>query len=841
MANLTLVAPMKGWVSLLDEVPDPVFAERILGDGLAIDPTDSTVHAPCDGVIASSAKHAVTLRAANGAEILIHIGLETVALGGQGFVMHVREGRSVKTGDPLLTFDLDFLATHAKSLISPVILTNGDAFEIVQRNPDRETGVGEFLMELKPLRGTTNGSAESGKESASREVIVPLAHGIHARPAAVLSGCAKRFDAEIALVLNGRRVNAKSIVALMSLGVRNSDRVEVAAEGADAAKAVDAIADFIAGGLGEAPSPANMLYRQRPRTAVANDVDVSTSPNKILRGICAAPGIAVGQVVHFHAPDIAVEETGAGMARETTELARAVAAVRGQIELLSSTGDRQRREILGAHVALLDDPEIMHAAHAAIGEGKSAAFAWRKAVRGFADVVAAIDDPVLKERARDLSDLERQVVARLVGEEPAQQSFGEDAILVADELLPSHLVGASKVAGFCTAGGGPTSHVAILAAGMNVPALVSAGESVLRVAPGTRAILDADEGTFTLRPDKAALDAAQAHIDARRRRTDTARAHSREDCHTADGARIEIFANLGAGADEAAAAVESGAEGCGLLRTEFLFLDRTEPPGEDEQRAQYQAIADALEGRHFIIRTFDVGGDKPVPYLPFPPEENPALGLRGVRAGLWRPDILRTQLAAILRVKPAGQCRIMLPMVASVSEIRAVYAMLAALARESGADARIPLGVMVETPASALLADKLAAEADFLSVGTNDLTQYTLAMDRGHPQLAAQIDAFHPAVLRLIARAAEGARAHGKQVGVCGGLGADPLAAPILIGLGIDELSMPASAIPGMKAIVRTLRMEDCRKAAARALQAESPDEARAIAFELQPKNGDGH
>ncbi len=842
MANLLLVAPMKGWVAPLDEVPDPVFAERILGDGLAIDPTDSTVHAPCDGVISSAAKHAVSLRAANGAEILIHVGLETVALGGQGFVGHVRGGRSVKTGDPLLSFDLDYLATHAKSVISPIVLTNGDDFAIVRRNLNRETGIGEFLMELKPLREVVETPDDAKGETASREVVVPLAHGIHARPAAVLANCAKRFGSEISLVLNGRRVNARSVVALMSLGARHGDRIVVSADGADAAQAVAALADLIASGLGETPAPANILYPQRPRAVVVNEAYLSGA-DRVLRGVCAAPGMAIGKIAHFHAPEISVAERGAGLAHETSELDRAVGVVRARLEAMATSGDRQRREILGAHLALLDDPEILQAARASIRQGKSAAFAWRKAVRGFADVVAALDDPLLKERAHDLLDLERQVIADLTGQTPEPPAFPENAILVADELLPSQLVafGAAKVAGFCTAGGGPTSHVAILAAGMNVPALVGMGESVLRVAEGTDAILDAGDGMLTLRPGAAARSAAEARLESRQRRTAAALARSHEECRTLDGTRIEIFANLGAGAGEAASAVESGAEGCGLLRTEFLFLDRTTPPSEDEQREQYQAIASALEGRPFIVRTFDIGGDKPVPYLPFPPEENPALGLRGVRAGLWRPDILRTQLAAILKVNPAGQCRIMLPMVASISELKAVRAMLAALGRELAIDARIPLGVMVETPASALLADKLAVEADFLSIGTNDLTQYTLAMDRGHPQLAAQIDAFHPSVLRLIARAAEGGRAQGKQVGVCGGLAADPLAAPLLIGLGIDELSMPPSAIPGMKAVVRALNLDDCRKATRVALDASSAEEVRAIAANYVPKNGNGH
>ncbi len=234
MANLVLVAPMQGWVSPLSEVPDPVFSGKLLGDGVAIDPVGATVRAPCDGLITSSAKHAVTLRAENGAEILIHVGLETVALHGQGFVSEVREGKSVRTGDPLLRFDLEFLAANAKSLISPIVLTNGDDFAIVRCNPDRETAVGEFLMEIRSLREAIAATAASQTAEVSRDVAVMLAHGIHARPAAVLSNCAKRFASDISIRRDGRRVNAKSTVALMSLGIKRGERIKVVASGSDA-------------------------------------------------------------------------------------------------------------------------------------------------------------------------------------------------------------------------------------------------------------------------------------------------------------------------------------------------------------------------------------------------------------------------------------------------------------------------------------------------------------------------------------------------------------------------------------------------------------------------------
>jgi phosphocarrier protein FPr/phosphocarrier protein len=822
MPNLTLVAPIKGWVAPLDEVPDPVFAERILGDGLAIDPTDAMVHAPCDAVVVSVARHAVTLRASNGAEILIHVGLETVTLHGQGFVTHVREGQMVRTGEALISFDLDFLATKAKSLISPVVITNGEAFAIVRRNADRETGLGEFLMELRPL--AAEAAAAPTANVASRDVVVRLAHGLHARPAAQVSAAARRFAAEIELSVRGRRVNAKSIAALMSLGVRKDDSVGLVARGSDAADAIETLSDLIDHGIEEAPETA-------PPAAVAT-ATTHDPPRNALRGVSGAPGIVIGRALQLRATEFAVAEAGKGVAHETAALADALAKVRARLDHLVAGGNRQRREILSAHVALLDDPELMRQVRAAIEDGKSAAFAWQAAIRGYADAFRAIDNARMRERVGDLVDLERQVMSALYGEGLERAALPPDTILIADELLPSELAAVGNVAGFATASGGPTSHVAILAAGMSIPALLSLGPSVLDIADGTVLVLDSEAALLHVDPDADLLARAQATIATRTSRDAAARAHAREECRTSDGIRIAIVANLGAGAGEAAAAIATGAEGCGLLRTEFLFLDRETPPGEDEQAAIYQAIADALNGMPLKIRTFDIGGDKPVPYLPLPAEDNPALGLRGVRASLWRADLLKTQLRAILRVTPSP--RIMLPMVASLAELRSVRAMLTEL--DTPRD--VQLGIMIETPASAVLASQLAGEADFFSIGTNDLTQYTLAMDRGHALLAPQIDAFHPAVLALIAQAAAGAAAHDRPVAVCGGLAGDPLGAALLIGLGVRELSMPAAAIARTKETVRALSLEHCRAAATEALAQSSPQEVRAIAARFLPAPG---
>ena len=362
---------------------------------------------------------------------------------------------------------------------------------------------------------------------------------------------------------------------------------------------------------------------------------------------------------------------------------------------------------------------------------------------------------------------------------------------------------------------------------MGLPMAVAFGAPLEAIEENSTVILDADSGRLEPNPPAERLADAKEKLDRQASAEAAARASGHALCHTGDGTRIEVFANLGSVAD-AEAAVTEGAEGCGLLRTEFLFLDRSTPPSEAEQTTQYQAIADALGDRPLIVRLLDVGGDKPAPYLDLPAEENPALGQRGIRVGLARTELLEAQIRAILAVKPKGRCRIMAPMVASLAELETVAAMIERL----GGNAE--LGVMVETPAAAITADLLARRASFLSIGSNDLTQYALAMDRGNAAVAAGVDGLHPAVLRLIARTCDDARKHDTLVAVCGGLAADPLAVPILIGLGVRELSVPPARIAATKALVGQLTSDACRALAVEALALDSAAAVRAFvaAFE---------
>jgi phosphoenolpyruvate-protein phosphotransferase len=905
-STLVLIAPMSGWSAPLDEVPDPVFSGRLLGDGVALDPIEGLLHAPCDGVVisVSAQKHAITLRAGNGAEILLHVGIDTVALNGEGFGLHVAQGAHVKSGDLLLTFDLDLLARRAKSLVTPVIVTDGTPFKVIRSATGQSVRRGDFLMELEPAvvshansagsagaAAFADANASAGIATASANerlaaagastadakevvarVVVPLEHGIHARPAAMLVSRAKAFAATVTLSRGQRSANARSAVAILALGVRRGEEVTLRASGPDAAAAVAALEAAIRTAV-EAPAPlaaarspssaastAVPIERRAPQSASA--AALASSPANVIRAVVASPGIATGIAHHLARPDLYVAESGAGVGVESARLNAARARVRRSLEAAaaragasqagasgvgSSQANSPGAEILTAHLEFLDDPELLAAANASIAEGKSAGHAWRSALEAYAKVLHSLPDARMAERADDLRDLEYQVLEALQHDPGARQeasaadTIPNQAIILATDLLPSQFVALdpSRIAGICTAGGGPTSHVAVLAASLDIPMLVAAGERIQAIPTGTPLILDADRDELTVAPDVAKLSDAETLVARRRaqRKADHDAAH--HESRTADGTRIEVFANVGSLAD-AETAVAQGAEGCGLLRTEFLFLDRADAPDESSQALSYQNIVTAFARAHgapkpVVIRTLDVGGDKPLAYLPMPREDNPALGVRGIRVSLLHQDLLRVQLRAILRAQPAGLCRVLLPMVCEPAEVRAVRELLNEVRRELDHTAPLPLGAMIETPASALLADQLAEEADFLSIGTNDLTQYTLAMDRGNPSLAARLDALHPAVLRLIAKAASAGRERGRDVAVCGGLASDVAAAPILIGLGVNELSCVPSVVPRLKARVRTLTLENCQALARRALEAHSASDVRQLLAESAP------
>lgn len=822
----TILAPLAGWCAPLEEVPDEAFAQAMLGDGVAIDPTSAEVRAPCDGEIISvaAARHAVALRSPAGAELLIHVGIDTVALGGDGFQVHVRKGDRVRVGDLLLAFDLDRIARSARSMMTPIIITNGERFRIKGAQRNRVLGVGDVLFELEDLGAREAPRATAAAPVVSEAVVVAHAHGIHARPAALIARIAKGFPYELEIRARGRTARARSTVALMSLGVHGGDEVVIAGFEPAAAAGIAAIVEAIRNLEPAAP------HDTAP--AVAKSTDPAHP-----RGVIASRGFAVGAAFYLQAADLAVEETGRGADVERRNFDRARDLVRARLAHLSTTAAPTVREIMAAHLELLDDPELLDATHRSLAAGKSAGFAWRTSLRATAEQLTSLGDARLAERVDDLRDLERQLLLALDGSPAQSVAVPEGGILIARDLTPSQLIDidTGKLGGIALAGGGPTSHVSILAGTLGIPMLVALGPALLDIGAGTPIILDADEGALHAKPDARELAQAQARLGQRRAQRAQDVAASQQDCHLASGERIEVFANLAGTTADASLAVAEGAEGCGLLRTEFLFLDRTTAPDEEEQRRCYQQVAQLLGARPLVIRTLDIGGDKPIPYLPLPPEDNPALGLRGVRTSLWRPDLLAVQLRALLAVQPAGQVRILLPMITDIAEIRTVRRMLDEVGASPDGKPQPLLGAMVETPAAAMLAAELAREVDFLSIGTNDLAQYTLAMDRGNAELALRIDGLHPAVLRLIDTTCKGAAVYRCPVAVCGGLASDPVAAPVLLGLGVTELSVVPTQIPQLKRLIRGLTLDACRALAKRALALETAAQVRALVREVAP------
>jgi phosphoenolpyruvate-protein phosphotransferase/dihydroxyacetone kinase phosphotransfer subunit len=670
-----------------------------------------------------------------------------------------------------------------------------------------------------PTASPSDRAASPSDVAGAEHVVleVPNKLGLHARPAARFVETAARFDAAVTVAdeTTGRGpADARSLSALITLGVRQGHAIRVTAAGPDAAAALTALQALADDNFGDenGDAPVTKLRSATVPSAPATP----PAEGAVLQGVPASSGIAVAPArqVRGTVPLSAVADRGGSdPLTEWGRLEAAREAARGDLvaaraRIAQEAGEAEAG-IFDAHLLLLDDGALLGPAKEAVDGGKSAEVAWRDAALATADAWRGLDDPYLQERAVDVEDVGARVLRHLAGDTTAA-GIAEPGVLVARDLTPGDTAGLDRelVQGLAIARGGATSHAAILARALGIPAVVGLGEGVLAVADGTMLVVDGEAGTVEVAPPEEVLaERERARREAEERHA-RARARAREPAHLRDGETIEVAANLGSVA-EAAAAVELGADGVGLLRTEFLFLGRDDEPSEEEQRAVYGEIAAALDGRPVIIRTLDAGADKPLPFLAQAPEDNPFLGVRGIRLGLQHPELLRTQLRAIAAVAAQHPVKVMFPMVATLDEYRRARAML---------DAEIEVGVMLEVPAVALQAEEFAREVDFFSVGTNDLTQYTMAAERGNEALAGLLAGPQTPVLRLIAIAVEAANTHGRWVGVCGELAGDPEAAVVLAGLGVRELSMAASRIPEVKDALRAVSRDEARDAAVRAL-----------------------
>lgn len=838
-----ILAPVSGVLIPLANVPDEVFAKKLAGDGLAIDPTSTEIVAPCAGVITQlhSAKHAVAVKNADGLEVLIHVGLDTVKLKGEGFRAFVAKGDTVRAGQKLLSFDADYLARKARSVMTIVVLTQpaqARDLAILDR------GFARAGTEIFTYAGAAGGvatvwtpPATGALRSAPLKIVNPT--GLHARPAARLAAVVKPYNAEATLHKGAKSADVASLVGVMGLEIAGDDEVWVEATGPDAARVIALLEQELRKEF-DHPAAAPVVHGAGSSADNAGPGKIAgaakgTFSEDELAGVGASTGLAFGHIHRLRHQEASFREIGSGPEKETALLERALAEAKAQLDALAS--DLQKRKskanadaIFEAHRGFLEDPALLRIVRREIAAGKSAAYAWKIASSNVAEGMESLKNELLAARAVDLRDVGRRVLQLLAGGAPVKAEIPARSILVAEALTPSDVaeLDPAKVVGFCTTTGGTTSHVAILARSMDLPALVGVDTRILSVPDGTPAILDAEGELLKLRPG---AEETRKLEEANRRRAETKLselAQAALPAVTTDGHRIEIAANLKS-AKESDTALASGAEGVGLLRSEFLFLDRVTAPTEDEQYEMYATIAAKFgKERPVIIRTLDVGGDKPLAYIPLPAEENPFLGVRGLRLCLEQPELFRTQLRAILRASTVGNVRIMFPMVSMLEEIRQAIAILEEERARLGV-ARVPVGIMVEVPSVAIMAEAFAREVDFFSIGSNDLSQYALAIDRGHPKIAGMVDGLDPSVLRLIDLAVRAAHAQGKWVGICGGIAGDPQAIPILLGLGLDELSVSVPAIAAVKAQVRRLSAKACRELAREALARGTAAEIRAL------------
>lgn len=648
-------------------------------------------------------------------------------------------------------------------------------------------------------------------------VTIPNRLGLHARPAARFVTLANRSQSSISLRKVGidRTVNAKSINQVVTLGARQGDQIEIRASGADAQEVLQAIQALVDDNLGDDDGSATEVT---PTTVT--EVRPSADTTAALNAVPASPGYAIGPAVTLkHAlPQVqrlSIEDPRA----EWERLASVIHAVQNDLvqkmKALINRGQGKEAQIFEAHQLILQDPALIESTRGMIDtERINAEAAWRASIQAMADTYRQIEDAYIRERADDVEDIGRQVLMRLTGQEIRTFTVKEPSIVIARTLSPSDTAAFSPdlVLGILTEVGGTTSHSAILARSLGIPAIVGVGSAIQTIQDGQTVAFDGTTGDVWIDPPsnvRTRLNKAVTKWRAERQRLQSLAA---QPAVTRDGHRVLVAANIGTERD-AQRAAELGAEGVGLFRSELLFIERMTAPTEDEQFEVYRKVAAIMGERPVILRTLDIGGDKPLPYLHLPAEENPFLGWRGIRLTLGSPNLFKTQLRAALRASAESSLSLMFPMVSTLSEVRAAKAVLETAKEELRAEGRpfnaaIQVGIMIEVPAAVIIADHLAREVDFLSIGTNDLTQYLMAADRGNAQVNMLVNALDPAVLRMIKHTIDAA--HRATIGayMCGELASHPLAIPLLVGMGLDELSVGVAAIPEVKARVRDVNRE---------------------------------
>ncbi|WP_260430932.1 phosphoenolpyruvate--protein phosphotransferase [Nocardioides sp. LS1] len=678
--------------------------------------------------------------------------------------------------------------------------------------------------------------AASDDAALSTEEVVGVfsvenAHGLHARPAARLVSEVRALDASIQLrnlTTGGAPVPAGSLSRVATLAALPGHEIEVRASGPQAQDAVEHLLGLAARRFDETVEETAAL-RAQPATA------------SVSGPLPASPGIAIGPVRRLTAGPIDLDGDPAGEpSAEWRRIVESVAAVRRDIEHVKVVTAREvgseQAGIFDAHLALLTDAEMLADVKARTRTGIGAVAAWARCLADVERAWASMPDPYLRERAADVRAVADQVLRTLTGD-PGRRMSGP-GVLVADDLTPAETAGLDLVlvSGVLLAQGSPSSHAAILARARDIPVIVAAGSEVLSIPEGTTVLLDGATGEVHIDPVPELLEKFQRRAAEAAEQRSMQLARATEPAVSSDGIEVVVVANLGSVAD-ARAARAAGADGAGLVRTEFLFLDRSAAPDVEEQQSEYSAIAEAMDGRRITLRTLDVGGDKPLSYLPMQQEANPFLGQRGIRLSLDHRDLLRGQMDAICRTARRFPTSIMIPMVSTPAEMIEARQVLVEAAGESGIPEGLRVGTMIEVPSAALKIEAFLPHVDFVSIGTNDLTQYALAAERGNAAVAALSDALDPGVLQLIDRVCRAARGL-IDVAVCGEAASDELAIPVLVGLGVRELSVSPPAVPRVKAAIRQLDVEHCSALAQRALGLAEADDVRKLVLTMLSEGG---
>ena len=720
-------------------------------------------------------------------------------------------------------------APLVEGLVAAVTLSAaGASLSEVASDASQAGRIKSTLLGVDELDAATTHTSVGDSTAATIELALHNEHGLHARPAARLVETVRRFETQLAvrnLTLGGEPVDGRSVSALSTLGVLAGHRIEVSASGRQAREALAAVSALVRRNFDEAVAGSRTL-----------ESEVAAGP----RGV--SPGIGIGPKTSFGFVSVS-QSTPAFSGQPARErLQGALDAARAELfsirQRVAGTAGDTAAQIFDAHVLLLDDDQLAGRAFDLIDGSADvvAEVVWEQCVLELADRFEALPDLYQRERAQDVRDVGERVLAFLAGA-TSNGAESPSGVLVVADLTPAQAaeLDPTKVSAVVAAQGTPVSHGVILARSFGIPMVIGAGQEVLDIADGTTLLVDGSTGTVIVDPDgeqRARYERAATEHELRAR---DLLLQAGRPALTIDGRHVEVVANIASESD-AAEAVEYGADGVGLLRTEFLFLDRREPPGEEEQHDAYLAIADALQGRRLTIRTLDVGGDKPVPYLPSPAEDNPFLGRRGLRLSLHHPELFLQQLRAIVRTGLEYPVTVLFPMVTTIDELRSARALLAKAAAEVGCPPQLPpgfeVGAMAEVPAFALRTRAASPLVDMISIGSNDLTQYTVAAERGNPDVASLADPVDPGVLALISAVCRGAAGH-TRVAVCGELASDPQAAVLLVGLGVRELSMTPRAIPEAKDRIRRTSASDAEHLAELALQRDSAASVRALLSDL--------